>query len=74
VSTPAFCITSIESITHPYFVYQTAKRIGALAAVLGGVDELVFTPGIGVGESCAYPFSQDLARSIQHDVSLTVGA
>ena len=30
-----------------YFVYQTAKQIGALAAVLGGVDGLVFTAGIG---------------------------
>ena len=30
-----------------YFVYQTAKHIGALAAVLGGLDALVFTAGIG---------------------------
>ena len=30
-----------------YFVYQAAKFIGALAAVLGGVDALVFTAGIG---------------------------
>jgi acetate kinase len=30
-----------------YFVYQAAKCIGALAAVLGGVDGLVFTAGIG---------------------------
>ncbi len=30
-----------------YFVYQAAKHIGALAAVLGGVDALVFTGGIG---------------------------
>jgi acetate kinase len=30
-----------------YFVYQTAKEIGALAAVLGGIDGLVFTAGIG---------------------------
>ena len=30
-----------------YFVYQAAKDIGALAAVLGGVDALVFTAGIG---------------------------
>jgi acetate kinase len=30
-----------------YFVYQAAKCIGALAAVLGGVDALVFTGGIG---------------------------
>jgi acetate kinase len=30
-----------------YFVYCAAKAIGALAAVLGGIDGLVFTAGIG---------------------------
>lgn len=30
-----------------YFVYQAAKELGALAAVLGGLDGLVFTAGIG---------------------------
>ena len=30
-----------------YFVYEATKQIGALAAVLGGVDALVFTAGIG---------------------------
>jgi acetate kinase len=30
-----------------YFVYRVAKEIGALAAVLGGIDALVFTAGIG---------------------------
>ena len=30
-----------------YFVYQVTKHIGALAGVLGGVDALVFTAGIG---------------------------
>jgi acetate kinase len=30
-----------------YFVYQAAKHIGALTAVLGGVDAIVFTAGIG---------------------------
>lgn len=30
-----------------YFVYRASKEIGALAAVLGGVDGLVFTAGIG---------------------------
>jgi acetate kinase len=30
-----------------YFVYRAAKDIGALAAVLRGVDGLVFTAGIG---------------------------
>jgi acetate kinase len=30
-----------------YFVYRAGKEIGALAAVLGGVDGLVFTAGIG---------------------------
>src|SRR5829696_5046442 len=30
-----------------YFVYQATRQIGALAAVLGGIDGLVFTAGIG---------------------------
>lgn len=30
-----------------YFVYRAAKEIGALAAVLKGVDAIVFTAGIG---------------------------
>jgi acetate kinase len=30
-----------------YFVYRVAKEIGALTAVLGGIDGLVFTAGIG---------------------------
>jgi acetate kinase len=30
-----------------YFVYRATKEIGALAAVLGGIDGLVFTAGIG---------------------------
>lgn len=30
-----------------YFIYRAAKEIGALTAVLGGVDGLVFTAGIG---------------------------
>ena len=46
-----------------YFVYVAAKQIGALAAVLGGIDALVFTAGIGensaeirsrIGASCAW--------------------
>jgi acetate kinase len=30
-----------------YFVYQSARQVGAMAAALGGVDALVFTAGIG---------------------------
>lgn len=30
-----------------YFVYRATKEIGAMAAVLGGIDGLVFTAGIG---------------------------
>jgi len=30
-----------------YFIYRVAKEIGALTAVLGGLDGLVFTAGIG---------------------------
>ena len=46
-----------------YFVYRAVKEIGALAAVLGGLDGLVFTAGIGensteirrrICESCAW--------------------
>ena len=46
-----------------YFVYRAAKEIGALAAVLGGIDGLVFTAGIGensaeirgrIGEACLW--------------------
>ena len=46
-----------------YFVYQAAKQIGALAAVLQGLDGLVFTAGIGenspeirrrISEACAW--------------------
>ena len=34
-----------------YFVYRVAKEIGALTAVLGGLDGLVFTAGIGENSS-----------------------
>jgi acetate kinase len=30
-----------------YFVYQASKQLGAMAAVLGGIEGLVFTAGIG---------------------------
>jgi acetate kinase len=34
-----------------YFIYRAAKEIGALTAVLGGIDALVFTAGIGENSS-----------------------
>ena len=46
-----------------YFVYRAAREIGSLAAVLGGIDAIVFTAGIGensveirrrIGEACAW--------------------
>jgi acetate kinase len=46
-----------------YFIYRVAKEVGALTAVLGGLDALVFTAGIGenspvirqrVCEACAW--------------------
>ncbi len=46
-----------------YFVYRAAQEVGGLAAVLGGLDALVFTAGIGenspvirrrVCEACAW--------------------
>ncbi|MGN6454165.1 MAG: acetate/propionate family kinase, partial [Steroidobacteraceae bacterium] len=30
-----------------YFIYRVAKEVGAITAVLGGLDALVFTAGIG---------------------------
>jgi acetate kinase len=46
-----------------YFIYRAAREIGGLAAVLGGIDALVFTAGIGenspeirsrICEACAW--------------------
>jgi acetate kinase len=46
-----------------YFVYRVAREIGAMGSVLGGIDGLVFTAGIGenspelrqrICESCAW--------------------
>ncbi len=46
-----------------YFVYRAAREVGALAAVLGGIDGFVFTAGIGensaeirkrIGEACGW--------------------
>jgi acetate kinase len=42
-----------------YFVYQAVREIGAMAAVLGGVDGLVFTAGIGEN-------SAEIRRRIVH--------
>jgi acetate kinase len=38
---------SSAALAVEYFVYRVAKEVGALTAVLGGVDALVFTAGIG---------------------------
>jgi acetate kinase len=45
------------------FVYQAKKYIGALAAVLGGLDTLVFTGGIG---ERAAPVRWEIAQGLQH--------
>ncbi len=51
------------AIAVDYFVYRAAREIGALTAVLGGLDGLVFTAGIGensaairrrICEACAW--------------------
>ena len=55
-----------------YFVYQAAKEIGALAAVLGGVDALVFTAGIG--ERSAEIRKQICAASAWLGIDLDDGA
>ena len=59
-----------------YFVYQATKHIGAMAAVLGGVDALVFTAGIGehsavirrrICEACAWlGLTLDTAANERH--------
>jgi acetate kinase len=59
-----------------YFVYQVAKHIGSLAAVLGGVDAIVFTAGIGersveirrrIGEASAWlGVTLDSAANAKH--------
>jgi acetate kinase len=38
---------SMARLALDHFVYRITKEIGALAAVLGGLDALVFTAGIG---------------------------
>ena len=56
-----------------FFVYRAAREIGALAAVLGGVDAIVFTAGIGensaevrrrIGEASAW-----LGLELDHDAN-----
>jgi acetate kinase len=42
---------SNASLAIDYFVYRAAKEIGALTAVLKGVDALIFTAGIGENSS-----------------------
>lgn len=45
------------------FCYHLRKHIGALAAVLGGVDAFIFTGGIG---ERAAPVRQDVCRGLEH--------
>jgi acetate kinase len=45
------------------FSYQMRKQIGALAAVLGGLDLLVFTGGIG---ERAAPVRFEVCRGLEH--------
>lgn len=63
-----------------YFVYRAAKEIGALAAVLGGIDGLVFTAGIGensaeirrrIGEACRW-LGVELDESANNDNELQI--
>jgi len=58
-----------------YFVHHTVKAIGAMAAVLGGLDALVFSGGIGEGSAqirarivagCAWLGLQLAAPANQH--------
>jgi acetate kinase len=45
------------------FCYQLRKQIGALAAVLNGLDDLVFTGGIG---ERAAPVRAEVCRGLEH--------
>ena len=45
------------------FCYQTRKQIGAFAAVLGGLDTLVFTGGIG---ERAAPVRWEICQGLEH--------
>ncbi|WP_374653333.1 acetate/propionate family kinase [Dongia sp.] len=55
-----------------HFVYRITKEIGALAAVLGGIDALVFTAGIG--ENGADIRARIVAGSAWLGLSLDEGA
>lgn len=66
-----------------YFVYRASKEIGALAAVLGGLDGLVFTAGIGendaeirrrICESCSWlGVKVDAESNKTHGPRITTG-
>ena len=45
------------------FVYQAKKQIGALFAVLGGLDTIVFTGGIGERSA---PIRSEIAAGLAH--------
>jgi acetate kinase len=45
------------------FCYQIRKHVGALSAVLGGLDNLVFTGGIG---ERAAPIRSEICRGLEH--------
>ena len=45
------------------FCYHARKAIGALAAVLGGIETLVFTGGIG---EHAAPIRFEICRGLEH--------
>ncbi len=45
------------------FCYQARKHVGALAAVLGGLDALVFTGGIGEKAAC---IRAEICRGLEH--------
>lgn len=45
------------------FTYQARKWIGALAAVTGGIDALVFTGGIGQHSA---PIREEICRGLEH--------
>jgi hypothetical protein len=59
----SFTEAHILAITQAICDYQLRKHIGALAAVLGGLDTLVFAGGIG---ERATPVRWEVCRGLEH--------
>jgi acetate kinase len=71
------CRDSHARLAVDYFVYQAAKEIGALSAVLRGIDGLVFTAGIGENSAeirrRIVQASAWLGIELDHDANVNAG-